>query len=473
MRSSQNTLAFLLAGFLTFASTAFCEEATASVGGEAALKEIDSFLSNAEMSRLIPRDKMEEIYSLSRREDMEITDNYLVSDELLLLLNRRAVLHGEFGALVEKLQTVADGLPAAERTALLSHWKTLWLEKTSKFVRYAGTLKRKWALTYYNTLDYDTNVRLEPQDSAGSSFSERADTGFSNSASLQLRPFVNRQDLKNWTIETIPSGYMRMQASVKEVQYNVLGLTQVVAYDSPERFITRTQFTFGYERNYSTDPWHRRMQSGQENAALRLQFWPVKFGEKAFFSGSSCKLSASYRGRMDYGDSGLRSNPVSSSPDGFWDQDNDALNFALGQNFSRHGKGRTFQTFGWNMEYEASDTSPSPSKDYHFVSLSLNYSRNIASHYFRNPLSWRTSLSYRDKQKERPKAYDATLDRKKQDLSDETQLSLNTSLRATWSRNWSSSLGLSYAMKNQDLVGGYSGDVNQFRVSWTNTFLTF
>jgi len=331
----------------------------------------------------------------------------------------------------DSFQTACDHLQEQRRQEVLMAWKSLWLDKTAQFLRYQKTLKRVWTVDFSHSVNYDTNVLLNPNDSTTSVHSDEEDIGIDGQLGLTLRPFINMKKIRNWSLQTQLVGDSRIQASVKEVESNTVDSITTLTFDKINSFMDRVQTVYSYKRSYSQAPLNPRMDFGQHSGTIRLKYYPMNFNNFCFSSGS-WRTNLDYRVKTEFAD---RANALAK-------QSLDSYGISVGQNFLRLGKNIAFQTYGWDIKYEKQDVSPDITRDYDSVSLGLSYSRKITKILPKMGLTWRTNARLQLKDWGSVVASTAT--------EDEAQTSLSSSLGARWSANWSSLFTVSYLNKNQD-----------------------
>lgn len=419
------------------------------------LKELETFLTPQNMGKLVPDKKVSEVYRLSENEDMEPTSAYIIGDDMLMLLRKRGILNTEFGVLIENLQNVADGLAEQERKQVLASWRSLWLEKLSNYVRFHHAQKRNWTFDHSHTVDYDSNVALDPEDPSRSRHANKDAAGFSYNAAFGLRPFINVPSLKSFDIETRVSGSQRLQSRIKETQSDTMGLGQVFAYNHHKGFLRKTALSYDFTRSWSQNPANSRMEFDQHAVNLSFLSIPVRLKHGPFES-TSWRLSFGYRAKTDFRDASVKTSK---------EDDSDSITATLGQNFDWMWRKDRSQSVGWQLRYEQQQTSPSTNRNYNFTDVGLNHNISFGPlGLAKRGLSLRSSFEVRAKDWDNPNT---------KTTADEGQITLQSALRAAWTANWSSRLSLSYMTKDQDFQGGGSTKINQFRAALTNTFLTF
>lgn len=419
---------------------------------EALLAELDAFLTPSNMRKLLQRKQIDVIYRMAQEEDMAWGDEYLISNQLLQLLHKRGILNTPFGALMERLQEMADELPADQKAELTGRWRSLWLDKTSEFVRHQKAQRRVWTFDYSHSFDYDSNVALDPTDNTKSRYADKDAVGLSNDIGFAWRPFVNH--LKSWDIQLLKLSYgTREQSRIKSTLSDSVTAATSVGYDFSDGVFQRIGWSQRFLSSYSKNPANKRHDFRQLSESLNfdLRAWKIP---SAYFNRTQMRLNLGYNNKDDFRDVRV----ATSVSD-----DSDAFNATLSQNFSRLGG--TYQDLGWSLRYENQSTQPTRSRDFSNFNFGVHYARSVkASWISSNPLQWRSTIDVRNKDWDNAVAASA---------KDEFQYQLGTSLRASWSTNWSTRLALSWMAKDQDLQGGGSLDVEQFRASITNTFLTF
>lgn len=422
------------------------------------LEKLDSFLSKKEMKKLIPDRKALNIYRLAEDEDMELTDDYLISDALLREIKRRGLINTKFGELIEEFQNECDKLNEIPRKEALARWKSLWLEKVSGYLRYLKTLKPIWTVDLNQTLDYDSNVRLRPQDDTTNTYTHKSDVGALHNLGFSLRPFINRNKNSNWNYTFKLNGSSRVQSKIEDVEYNTWGFTNSLGWNRLNDVLTQLRFSQNFERSYSRNPADPRLEFDQYTFSILAGFLPMSFPDRYFKSGS-WRTTLSYKTKEEFkNDNGIKT----------VDEDLDIFTWKLSQNFLRIGKNIPLETLGWYLKLEHQDVSPNSYRKFSLLALGVNHSKGLHEIFKRYPLSWRSSLEVRLKD-----WGDARTTAGNTDPEGESQVTVSTSVRSRWTANFSSSLRLSFMRKDKDVTNAAGEDINQFKVSITNTFLTF
>ena len=145
-------------------------------------------------------------------------------------------------------------------------------------------------------------------------------------------------------------------------------------------------------------------------------------------------------------------------------EDVDVISLNFSQSYMTTGKDIAFQSLGWSIKYEQQSSTPTVSRDNSYIDLGLNYMRSLPEYYTDKNLNFTSSLTYRVKDWDT----NSSLNEK-----DQNQLTILLGLGARWTPNWSSNFNVSFLKKDTNYTTGGSADVDQWRVAFTNTFLTF
>jgi hypothetical protein len=422
------------------------------------LKELDEFLTPKQMSKIISDEFASKIASLAEKEDMEVSDNYLVSDELLRLLRRGGVLNTELGKLLEDFQSECDRLEKNERDLAIAKWKALWLEKASTYLRHVRSLKRLWAVDFSHSVDHDSNIlQGDPSDPVTQFNSGKDDYGTTFKGGLTLRPLINMPKNRNWRWNVNFNGTYRIQAKEEALEYSSAGLRNSLSFSRLSKLWT----SFSISHEYLGTSLKSSPNSGQHIIGLNSRFMPMVKGPLGFNNGIN---NIGFQVRLKNEDSSSTSA----------EEDVQVFSLSYGQNFMKTGKSNVFQTIGWTLRYESQSADPTAtrldtSRDTSVFDLGLSYSRSLPTLSDRYNFNWRSSLNYRIKDWDTASATNET---------EQNQVSLSTALSARWNTNFTSNLSLSYMNKDSDISDPLlptrtSSSVDQWRVVFANTFLTF
>ncbi|MBF0198284.1 MAG: hypothetical protein HQL32_11260 [Planctomycetes bacterium] len=414
------------------------------------LKDLDAFLTPKQIRKIVPDKEVRRIIRLAQEEDMDVQDNYLISDELLRLLRPGGVLNTEFGMLMENFQSECDRLEAEERLLAVTEWRALWLDKVSAYMGYHRTLKRLWAVDVSHSIDYDTNAHLTDPDkdiALG-----RNDWGSSLSGGFTFRPFINQKKGLDWTFTSEVQGMNRMMAKSNDLEYDTLGWDNVLTYNNLSRQLQRLQFSLNTMRSFLKDPDNTRMDYGNTTLRVKGRFLPMKLG--GFFKSGSNFASLQYRMKEEYAD----------VPNGLVSQDSDTYSITYGQSYMRLAM-KTIQTYRWSLKYENQDVDPNAARSYSYFSLGLSYAQGLPHWFPKRNLYWMNYLSLRLKDWS-----ETSIDG---DKDGELQFYLSTSLRANWTSNFYSSFNISYSNKKRDILVLADESIDQWRFVLTNSYMTF
>ena len=141
------------------------------------LEQLDKDLNKKVIGKYIPRGNTSSVISLAMEEDMDANyqNHYLLSDEMLSLMNKDGVLGSSFATKIEAFQNFVDSLSKEEqKLEAIGAWKTLWLDKVSEHQLYLKGLKKLFTYDVTQSLNYDSNIKLESSDDA---FSGADDVG--------------------------------------------------------------------------------------------------------------------------------------------------------------------------------------------------------------------------------------------------------------------------------------------------------
>lgn len=422
------------------------------------LLRLDDYLSPKTMAELIPNRKALDIYRLAEDEDMEVTDDYLISDILLRNIQRSGLIDTEFGKFIEDFQNECDKLNEIPRREAIARWRSLWLEKVSNYLRYVKSLKRVWTYDLSQTIDQDSNVRLTPQDQTTNTFSDKSDIGATHAIGLHYRPFVNHKRWSKYNYQFNLGGMTRKQASVKEVEYDTWSFGNEMRLKGISSNLTSLKFYQAYERSYTNNPTDPRMEFDQWTLGVRGTMFPMVF-KSGYFKSASFTGGLSYKMKNEFmNDNGIKT----------VDEDIDTITLSLSQNFIRVGSGIPLETMGWSLSYQTQDVSPNDYRKFSYFSGGANYSRSLSKIIPKFPTTWRSSIGLRLKD-----WGDARTATGFADNESETQYTVSTSLRARWTANFSSRLALSYLHKDKGVTNSSDSKIDQFKITLNNTILTF
>ncbi len=417
------------------------------------LEQVDKGLSMKVMGKMVPRSNINAIYTLAQEEDMEVQDGFLISDELLRLLNKKGILDTEIGSVLESLQNCIDGVNTEERMQLIEVWRSLWLNKVADYARYVNGLKKIYTLDFSTTVDFDTNVKLSPEDQANPFYSEEDALGINNNFGVTLRPFINSKDMKDWSLETRVGVDVRRMSKVEVVQYDEVNFAQSYRRKFDEGVLRAINGRLGYSRSFSQAPGAQRLEFERWSLFQGFKFRPMSISwgkvNKTAFS-----VNLGYRNKDDF------ANPGAGLA---FDLKNSGFDIKVAEDFYAGIGGKT-HTLGWYLRVDAQSTDQVATRDYSSYALGLKYGLPVDIPNFSRKLLWNSRLELRKKTWDSPVAGG---------LEDEFQFSVDTNLRAVLSENWSTRLGLSYLTKDQSMFQAASQDIKQFRIAWTSTYLTF
>lgn len=421
------------------------------------LQQLNRDLTPKAIGKYVPKQNTTSVIRLAMEEDLDADyeNNYLLSDEMLSLLNKDGVLGSSFAAKIEKFQNYIDGLDSEEEKMIaIAEWKTLWLDKISERQVYLKGLKKLFTFDLTQSVNYDSNLRLESSDDA---FSGADDTGGSLAGGINYRPFINKKKSKDWSYNMRLSGRRTYQAEENDLQYDFITFSNALTFRNIHHNIPLMKFsiteTVGFQRG-STDS-ERRYEYNQGVINGKVQFSP--FQPKSF---------------LDYFQSGIqevnlrfRSKHEEAGPGGANPKEDDlyAFSASYGHMYLRHKKGQPLQTFKWDIKAETQILDTDDSRDYNYLKLSALYTRELSDLTDKFDLTWINSGSLRLKDWSDPSAGGR---------DDEEEYFLSTGVRSVWTNYFSSSLNASYRKRNQGLSGAAGRDIDQWRVVLSNTFLT-
>jgi len=425
---------------------------------DAFLKDLDAFLTPAEMAKIIGDERASQIANLAEIEDLEISDHYLVSDELLRLLRRGGVLNTEFGKKLEDFQSECDRLEKNDRDLAIVKWKALWLEKSSTYLRHVRSQKRLWAVDFGHVMDHDSNILLgDPSDPVTQQNSGKEDFGTTFNGGLTLRPLINMPKKRSWKWKMNLNGAYRIQAKEENLEYQSGGLRNVVSFTN----LSSVFKTVTLSHEYKGTSLKSSPNSRQHILSINSRFLPISQGLLGFNSGLN-RVNFQYR---------LKDEDASSTAAA---EEVNVISLGYGQNFMKTGKNIPFQTLGWTLKYEVQSADPTAtrvdtSRDTSLFDLGLSYSRSLPKMSSRYSFSWMNSLNLRMK------------DWDSQSTTNETsqnQVTVSTSISSRWSTNFSSNFSISYMNKKSDINDATtpsrtSSTVDQWRIVFSNSFLTF
>lgn len=424
---------------------------------DAFIKEADAYLSMKQMSRLLDREDAIEVARLAQEEDMDLSDNYLISDKMLRMMKRSGLMNTEFGRLMEEFQAECDRLTGEERAEAMSAWRALWLDKSFAYLKYIKSLKPVWGADLVQSLDYNSNASLrDPDDPSSSSLLGMRDVGLMVDGGLRYSPTINREKKLGWGYTAKVNAMKQVQASEDSLEFETLSMNHGGRWMSPFKHIRKISLDWNFLRSYSKNPANERSDYGRHSLRLSLVS-DVQEMKGRWATGYFHSASVQRRWKDEYPDLGV----------GVLQNDVDTTVLNYGMTYMRMSESVPFQTLSWGLTYENQSVSATSSRSYDSWGLNLGYTRGLDDLYAKHNLNMSSSLSYRVKD------VDGSL---ASSLDKENQLLASVALNATWSAGWSSSLSLSYLNKDKDLVAGgavSSQSVDQWRVAWTNILSTF
>ena len=436
----------------------FWSQLSAFQSADTFLKDLDEFLTPTEMSKIIGDERASQIASLAEVEDLEISDHYLVSDELLRLLRRGGILNTQFGKKLEDFQSECDRLEKDDRDLAIAKWKALWLEKSSNYLRHVRSLKRLWAVNFGHVMDHDSNILLgDPSDPVTQLNSGKEDFGTTFNGGLTLRPLINDSKKRNWNWKINLNGASRIQAKEENLEYQSGGLRNVVSFSN----LSSVFKTLTVSHEYKGTSLKSSPNSKQHIISLNSRFSPISYELFGFNNGLN-RINFQYRLKDENASSTAAAEEVN------------VVSLGYGQNFMKTGKNTPFQTLGWTLKYEAQSADPTTtridtSRDTSLFDLGLSYSRSLPKISSRYSLNWMNSINFRLKDWDSQSATNET---------SQNQITISTSLSSRWTTNCSSNFSISYMNKKSDINDPTtptrtSSTVDQWRVVFSNSFLTF
>jgi hypothetical protein len=405
---------------------------------EAFLTEIDQFLTDREMSRLVPKDRVIDIAKLSQEEDMGVDAHYLITDEMLKLLKPQGVVATDFGSLVEGFQAEVDRLGEEDRAIALSEWRTLWMEKVMQHLTYVKSLKNPWRFQLTQVADYNSNAALTDPDTAPADF-RGEDVGLSLDGGITYRPTINVEEDWGWGYTAKVNAFRQFQDDKQELDVEMLSTDHEVKWNAPIDGVRDISLGWNYIKSFSKAPGAD--QAEYDRHALRLK-------ARSDIKATSFALADAYfhRGSLQHRWKEEIPTPL----------DLNTWVASYGVTFLRSGKDVPFQSMTADIAYENEKDDGQGLRDYNASSLRLGYTRSLGDALLDLPSTWMSSVSVRNKNASSSSA-------------DEVQLYASTAVMVSIKPFWSSSLALSYLDKDKS----GSPDVEQWRVAWTNVLSTF
>lgn len=435
--------------FAIFGASLFNAQAESS--SLAFIEQLDNDLNKKVLSRYINKKKANATIKLAMEEDLnaDYKNNYLLSDEMLGLLRKKGVLGSPFAYTIEAFQNHIDSLKSEEeKIEAISIWKSLWLDKVSEHIVYLKSLKKVFTYDLTQSLNYDSNLKLENGDD---SFSGASDVGGGLGLGVNFRPFINTEKNKDWSYRARVSASQTFQAEEDNLQYQFLNIgnsfTLKDLHSSIKSLNISLSGTLAY--NAGTDDRREFNQFILNNTLTLLPFEPNKFFD--YFQSGIQQV-------------GFRIKSKHETPDSAGTPEANLLAFTLSysQSYVRSKKNQPVQTLKWTLKAENQTLDHDSTRDYQYLGLLLNYTRDLSDLTDMYDLNWVNYGSLRLKNWNSPAV---------NDREDEEEFLISTGVQSVWTNYFSSTFNVSYRKRQQGVNGNAGNDIDQWRVVLSNTIL--
>lgn len=408
-------------------------------------------LTENRLDRLIPRENLVKVAELAQEEDMKPLDKYLISDDTLRLLRRSSLIGTEFGKLMEEYQAECDRQGGDAKILAISEWRSLWLDKVFEHIRYVRSLKNIWSLSLTQTFDYTNNVNLlvDPDNVTTNGGLGDEDNGMGLTGAVTYMPLINHNRNKDWDIVSTFSLGTQFQGSEEQLEYDTVQLSNRIEFKEPFAMVKRSSVDWSFLRLYSykkngtlsSDFYRHAMTFSADGHARKMK-------EGSFFDAFVPKASLQIRLKDEIG----------ATPD-----DITTFRAKFGWSYLRSRKDEPFTSLGWTLDYQQEEADSVVTRDYQALGLRVNYFTILEDFVISQPVNWNSSIYLRVRDYATPTAgsYDS-----------ENEILLATSLNTSWTANLSSSLSLNYLNKDREVLSGVDENIDQWKVMWTNRYVT-
>jgi len=444
--------------FALFGSSLFSVQAENS--SQAFLEQLDQDLNKKVLIKYIHKNRANSTVSLAMEEDLnaDYENNYLLSDKMLGLLKKKGILGSSFAYKIEAFQNHIDSLKSEEeKLEAISAWKSLWLDKVSEHLVYLKSLKKVFTYDLTQSLNYDSNIKLENDDD---SFSGASDTGAGLDLGVNIRPFMNKEKNNDWSYTGRISGSQTYQTDENDLQYSYLNIGNSFTYKNFHPSITSLKINLSGTLGFNNGDSNDRREFNQFSLKNTVKFLPFE-PNVVFDYFQSAIQHASFRVKTKH-ETPDNANGISRE---------DLLTFSLsyGQTYLRLKKDQPIQTLKWSLKAESQTLDSDSSREYQYLGLLLYYTRDLnditdklhLSDKF--DLTWINYGSLRLKNWSTPSA---------NDRDDEEEYFLSTGIQSAWTQHFSTSLNIAYRKRQQGVRNSAGNDIDQWRVVLSNTILS-
>ncbi len=192
---------------------------------EALVEKATAGLDRSYFTKVLPQRNLTRAFLLAQEEDFTAADSELISPAMFALLDRDAVVSHPHNKNLLALDTAIRALPnPLDRRLALGLFRTAFLEKLGDFFRYRNTLKRRWQLSIFDNLQFDSNVNRTPEGNPGpAKHSGKDDIQDAMGLSFTWKPLANDAAFnRKWDFRQVTNAVRTLQSEVKANEVLIL-----------------------------------------------------------------------------------------------------------------------------------------------------------------------------------------------------------------------------------------------------------
>ncbi|MBF0244245.1 MAG: hypothetical protein HQL31_03085 [Planctomycetes bacterium] len=380
-------------------------------------------------------------YNLAQEEDFQVKGLPLLSQDMRALMDAKVLrahegLMREIAALEKELST----LPASDAAIAVAQWRGNILEQMAGAVRVKNSLKPRWGLSLYTGTQYDSNINSVPESNPGpAKHGGKSDWQQSVILTGTWKPQAGREERLGWAYTQPSSAVRYFQSQVKSNDVQIL-MTEPTLTLYSQGSLKESSLAYRLQ--------HLSLESGRpSDSDIHANFLSHRIRQSFVFRPHMFKAGTLKSTSPEfYAETSVRR---------YFDDASSVRNAsALGLGWTQRFKyafGKSGERpFSIGLHFRDYRTQADPNSVYSYYKLQLDHSHSNKFSFWRNPVLFSESASYRLKNWLHYLGGE----------QDEDTLSLSLSLSTQLTARVMGTLSLAHNTKDNDTEGALSSSTS-------------